>query len=112
MLYCREFYEQHEIRIVFTDEAIELLGVEAAKQARSALQICQQRFKDYQFGLNLIQKNTGRCEFELGIKAVADADAFLSECIVQSYKDVAEGSDKYDDSVAGIGDGKNGVDDI
>jgi ATP-dependent Clp protease ATP-binding subunit ClpX len=116
VLYCREFHEQHEIKIVFTDEAIELLGVEAAKQARSPLQICQQRFKDYQFGLNLIQKNTGRREFELGIEAVADADAFLSECIVQSYKDVAERSDKNADkdadSGAGIGDGKNGVDDI
>jgi endopeptidase Clp ATP-binding regulatory subunit ClpX len=108
--------EQHEIKIVFTDEAIVLLGAEAAKQARSALQICQQRFKDYQFGLNLIQKNTGRCEFELGIKAVADADAFLSECIVQSYKDVADradkSADKDADSATGIGDGKNGVDDI
>ena len=112
MLYCREFYEQHEIRIIFTDEAIELLGKEAAKQARSALQICQQRFKDYQFGLNLIQKNTGRSEFELGIEAVADADAFLSECIVQSYKQVAEQSDGGADSGGGIGDGKNGVDDI
>ena len=66
--------------------------------------------------MNLIQKNTGRREFELGIEAVADADAFLSECIVQSYKDVAERSNKdadsSSDSGAGIGDGKNGVDDI
>ena len=37
VLYCREFHEQHEIKIVFTDEAIELLGAEAAKQARSPL---------------------------------------------------------------------------
>ena len=43
---------------------------------------------------------------------MADADAFLSECIVQSYKDVAERADKDADSGAGIGDGKNGVDDI
>ena len=78
---------------MFTDEAVSILGEEAASQTRSALQICQQRFKDYQFGLKLIQKNTGRSEFELGVDAVADADKFLSECIVQSYKQVAEQSD-------------------
>ena len=53
------------------------------------LQICQQRFKDYQFGLKLIQKNTGKSEFELGADAVEDADKFLSEFIVQSYNDAA-----------------------
>ncbi|MGB2403453.1 MAG: AAA family ATPase, partial [Akkermansiaceae bacterium] len=88
-VYCRDFYEQHRIKISFTDKAIGLLGEEAVTHGRSALQICQQRFKDYQFGLNLIQKNIGKDNFELGVEAVDDADAFLSECIVQSYKDVA-----------------------
>jgi len=107
-LYCREFYEQHRIELSFTDEAIGLLGEEAASQGRSALQICQQRFKDYQFGLNLIQKNTGKGDFELGVEAVADADTFLSECIVQSYKDIAEKSVDAGE----IDDGKSGADDI
>jgi len=107
-VYCREFYEQHRIKISFTDGAIGLLGEEAVEQGRSGLQICQQRFKDYQFGLNLIQKNTGKGDFKLGVEAVHDADTFLSECIVQSYKEVVERSD---DSIE-IDDGKSGVDDI
>ncbi|MCP5536040.1 MAG: AAA family ATPase [Akkermansiaceae bacterium] len=88
-LYCREFYEKHAIRIKFTDEAVASIGAEAAEYARSVLQICQQRFKDYQFGLKLIQKNTGQGEFELGTEAVKDADKFLSESVVQSYTDAA-----------------------
>ena len=84
-LYCREFFEQHGIRIRFTQEAVTLLGEEAVSQGRSVLQLCQQRFKDYQFGLKLIQKNTGKGEFELGNDAVGDADKFLSECIIRSY---------------------------
>ncbi len=89
-LYCREFYEKHSIRVKFTDDAVALLGEEAATQARSVLQIAQQRFRDYQFGLKLIQKNTGQDEFELGKEAVEDADKFLSESVVQSYTDAAE----------------------
>lgn len=89
-LYCREFYEKHALRVRVTDDAVNLLGLEAADQGRSVLQICQQRFKDYQFGLKLIQKNTGQGEFELGVDAVEDADKFLSESVVQSYTDAAD----------------------
>jgi len=93
-LYCREFYEKHGIKIHITDEAVELLGKEAAEQARSVLQLCQQRFKDYQFGMKLIQKNTGQGEFKLGKEAVEDADKFLSESVVQSYTDAADAKNK------------------
>ena len=89
-LYCRTFHEQYAIRLKFTDAAVEMLGEEAASRTRSVLQTCQQRFKDYQFGLKLIQKNTGKGEFELDTDAVSDADKFLSESIVQSYTDAAD----------------------
>lgn len=91
-LYCRDFHEKHGIRLVINDEAVALLGNEAADQARSVLQLCQQRFKDYQFGLKLIQGNVGQDQFELDQEAVMDADKFLSDRVVQSYADV--GSEK------------------
>jgi len=84
-LYCREFQEKHGIRLQITDEAVSLLGDEAAEQARSVLQLCQQRFKDFQFGLKLIQGNIGQDQFKLGADAVKDADRFLSDQVVQSY---------------------------
>ena len=87
-LYCRDFHEKHGIHLQMTDEAVSLLGVEAADQGRSVLQLCQQRFKDYQFGLKLIQGNIGQDQFELGKDAVQDADQFLSNRVVQSYADV------------------------
>lgn len=86
-LYCRDFHERHGIRITLTEEAVSLLGVEAADQARSVLQLCQQRFKDYQFGLKLIERNIGKDAFELGQDAVNDADQFLSDRVVKSYAD-------------------------
>lgn len=89
-LYARDFHQKHGIRISFADEAVKLLGEQAAEQARSVLQICQQRFKDFQFGLKLIEKNTGVGEFDLGEEAVKDADKFLSERVVQSYNNGAD----------------------
>lgn len=88
-LFCREFSDQHSIELKLTDDAVSAIAGEATEQARSVLQICQQRFKDYQFGLKLIQKNTGVGEFELGRDAVEDADKYLSESVVQSYTDAA-----------------------
>jgi len=92
-LYSREFYEKYALRIELTDDAVALLGEEAAKQGRSVLQLCQQRFKDYQFGLKLVQRNIGKDHFELGADAVKDADQFLSDQVVKSYAE-AEASKK------------------
>jgi hypothetical protein len=43
-------------------------------------------FKDYQFGLQLIRKNSGRREFVIPRRAVDDPDAVLSEWVVESYR--------------------------
>ena len=59
----------------------------AGEQARSVFQVARQHFRDYQFGLKLIQKNTGQAEFVLTDSSVEDPDKFLSELVVQSYRD-------------------------
>ena len=45
-------------------------------------ELCERLFKDYQFGLKLIQKNTGQNEFRLPVAAVDDPDKFISELVV------------------------------
>jgi hypothetical protein len=47
--------------------------------------LCAHLFKDYQFGLNLIKKNTGQARFVLTADAVDAPDKFLSDLVVQSY---------------------------
>ena len=47
-----------------------------------------------QFGLKLIQKNTGRKTFELGSEAVEDPDIYLSDLVVQSYRSSESGEEK------------------
>ena len=47
--------------------------------------LCAHLFKDYQFGLTLIEKNTGRAQFVLNAAAIDAPDKFLSDLVVQSY---------------------------
>jgi hypothetical protein len=42
-------------------------------------------FKDYQFGMSLIKKNTDRTQFVLDGAAIDAPDEFLSDLVVQSY---------------------------
>lgn len=80
-----EFNEKHEVEVKINDAAVVALAERAAEQGRSVLQVCRDRFKDYQFGLKLVEKNTGCCEFEITPEAVADPDKFLSQMVVMSY---------------------------
>ncbi|MEM9081278.1 MAG: AAA family ATPase [Verrucomicrobiota bacterium] len=84
-IWQREFEEKHGVLVKLTDGAIAALTEKAGEQGRSVLQVCREKFEDYQFGLKLIEKNTGQREFELPAEAVADPDKFLSEQVVLSY---------------------------
>ena len=95
--FCRTFKEKHGVDLVFTDEALAKLAGEAAEQGRSLLQLCGQRFRDVQFGLKLIQKNTGRTSFEFGVESVEDPDKYLSDLVVQSYGGSTERADSAPD---------------
>tara|TARA_B100000809_G_scaffold258483_1_gene301761 strand:+ start:33 stop:1655 length:1623 start_codon:yes stop_codon:yes gene_type:complete len=98
--FCRAFKEKHGVDLVFTDEALAKLAGEAAEQGRSLLQLCGQRFRDVQFGLKLIQKNTGRTSFEFGVESVEDPDKYLSDLVVQSYGGAAGGADAASDGTS------------
>lgn len=90
--FIREFKDKHNVIVMLEDDAVALLVETAGSQARSVLQVARQLFRDYQFGLKLIQKNTGQKEFVLTKSAVEDPDRFLSDMVVKSYKDQEEQS--------------------
>lgn len=88
--FIREFKDKHGVQISLADEAMSRLVQMASEQARSVFQVARQHFRDYQFGLKLIQKNTGQSKFLLSEAAVNDPDKFLSELVVKSYQDAKE----------------------
>ena len=72
--------------------AVAAIGEKASEKGASTLQTCNLLFKDFQFGLKLIQKNTGRREFNLTADTIENPDAFLSDIVVRSYRDVESGA--------------------
>jgi endopeptidase Clp ATP-binding regulatory subunit ClpX len=79
------FQREHGIEILFDEPAVQRLVERASTERMTMAELCAHLFKDYQFGLSLIQKNTGKKSFVLNADAVTSPDKFLSELVVTSY---------------------------
>ena len=85
-MFADRFSREHGVELQFArlphcDGLLERAEAERMKMG----DLCAHLFKDFQFGLSLIKKNTGRNEFVLGREAVDAPDKFLSELVLQSY---------------------------
>ncbi|PYL40640.1 MAG: ATP-dependent protease [Verrucomicrobia bacterium] len=87
--FADKFKREHGLEIVFNDAAIQRLIERAQMERMMMADLCAHLFKDYQFGLSLISKNTGQKKFLLDAAAVDAPDKFLSELVVRSYYPVA-----------------------
>ncbi len=83
--YVRGFREQYGVDLNFSADAISAIAALSRESNMSALTLCEQQFRDFQFGLKLIQKNTGQSSVDITAEAVSDPDRFLSELVMQSY---------------------------
>jgi len=84
--FAERFRDQHEIEITFEPETAHALVERALDEQTGVRELCETLFKDYQFGLQLIRKNSGRRAFVIPRQAVEDPDAVLSEWVVESYR--------------------------
>lgn len=84
--FARRFQDNFGMHLRFSDAAAEWLVSEAVEKSQSVRDICAARFKDFQFGLKLIQQNSGQSEFVLDIDAVREPDKVLSQWVVASYR--------------------------
>jgi ATP-dependent Clp protease ATP-binding subunit ClpX len=81
------FSAEHGVCITFEEGAVDALLARAESRNLGVRELCAQAFKDYQFGLTLIQRNSGRTNFSISARAVEDPDGILSEWVVASYRD-------------------------
>jgi endopeptidase Clp ATP-binding regulatory subunit ClpX len=87
--FAEQFGQAHGLEIVFDPPAIARLVERAHAERMTMPDLCAHLFKDYQFGLSLVNKNTGQKRFTLGREAVDAPDKFLSDLVVQSHYPVA-----------------------
>src|SRR5438067_10058146 len=83
--FAEKFSSDHALEFVFDDGAVRRLVERAQAERMTMGDLCAHLFKDYQFGLDLIKKNTGQTRFTINAEAVNAPDKFLSELVVQSY---------------------------
>lgn len=95
----RSFAESHNVRMSFDNAAVARIEAMSRQLNMSVMQLCEQMFADYQFGLKLIQKNSGQESFVLPVEAVERPDRYLSGLVVKSYRDQGH-TDDDDDPVA------------
>jgi len=82
----RKFEERHGVRLNIRNDAAARIATISESQNQSILQVCEELFRDFQFGLNLIRKNTGQDTFVITADAVDDPDKYLSGLVVASYR--------------------------
>jgi ATP-dependent Clp protease ATP-binding subunit ClpX len=83
--FAEKFNQEHGLEIIFDESAIRRLVERAQAERMTMNDLCAHLFKDYQFGLSLIKKNTGQAKFVLSAAAIDAPDKLLSELVVQSY---------------------------
>ncbi len=86
----RKFESEHGVRLAFDSGAVARLAVLSEQTGRCISELCAETFRDFQFGLQLIRKNTGQTVFPVTAGAVDDPDKYLSNLVVASYR--GEGS--------------------
>jgi hypothetical protein len=80
------FADESGFHLDFDSFAISAL-VQRAEREGSAIDVmCSRLFKDFAFGLKLISRGTGQTTFQLDRQAVDAPDKYLSDLVVNSYR--------------------------
>lgn len=84
--FCLRFTQRHGLALKTEPATVARIVDRALHERRNVRDICAETFKDFEYGLNLVKKNTGKTEFTIPPSAVDNPDKFLSELVVQSYR--------------------------
>lgn len=85
--FATRFGEQHGLTFSFEPEAVARLLDLASERNTGTRKLCERLFKDYQFGLDLIRRNSGRVAFSIPAEAIDAPDRVLSQWVVASYRE-------------------------
>jgi len=85
--FAARFEEKHALRLEFSPDALEALVDGALRENRNMRDHCGVVFKDFEFGLKLVAKNSGQTTFPIDRSAVESPDQTMSRWVVSSYKE-------------------------
>ncbi len=83
--FTERFARETGLAISFTDEARGQLIDIAVDRDKTIRAVCEERFKDLEHALQIVARNTGTRQFEIGLEMVRNPDAELSRMVVESF---------------------------
>ncbi|MGA0369100.1 MAG: ATP-dependent protease, partial [Kiritimatiellia bacterium] len=84
--FAERFEAQHGLRLKFNKRAAEAVACQAEESGRTVHTVCERLFRDYPYGLKLIQNQTGKNSFSITAAMVKDPDKALSDLITRQYQ--------------------------
>ncbi len=84
--FAQRFSEKHRVQLEFEDEAVSKLVARAELEKTYMRDLCERLFKDYEFGLKLVQEKTQGKVLLVPGSAIDDPDKFLSDWLVKHYR--------------------------
>lgn len=88
--FATNFEKAHGFTLEFKPLAVETLVAEAHERDESIQSLCEQKFKDFEHGLTIINRNTSQTVFKIGKLAIENPDKELSKWVVRSIESVKE----------------------
>ena len=82
----RQFLEKHGIQLSFNEEAVQRIAEKTSETRQSVIDFCDTLFRDYQHGLNLLQKVPELGQLEVNAKGVDDPGTAIERWIRENYK--------------------------
>jgi len=86
--FSQRFKQENELDLDFDNAAIGALVNLSLETDKTMRALCDEMFRDYKFGLQLIARNTHRSQFTITGDVVDDPDAELSRWVVESFKNI------------------------
>lgn len=88
--FAEQFEKEHELVIEFDEGAINVLIEASIEEDKTIRAICEERFKDFQHGLQIISRNTDKKHFVINEEVVRNPDARLSDWVIASFNEKKE----------------------
>ncbi len=84
--FAASFEKAHGFTLEFKPLAVDALIQESMQRDQTIQALCQEKFRDFEHGLNIIYRNTGQTVFKIGKLAIEDPDKELSQWVVRSIE--------------------------
>src|ERR1700730_11358956 len=88
------FSQKHGVQFDIQEAAIAKIVERAREAGTNVTEFCNNLFKDYPYGLKLLRDRDANLKFTVPVSALDDPDKFLSERVVEFYRQ-GKGAEQY-----------------